>query len=436
MYDDLDGFGEQRSGIVRSPAALGFGDIHDTIVERDIKGNTDHLLRAAWNAGPELFIPDMQGGSFIAEFRNDTIPRRFLWVIAPQKAHQPVTYPATVISDESMTEKISGLTIMSGYDPEKDFDQVAGHQPGQIAKRLLARYKYNGVIQFDHPLLMGINKREVQDKLRHYYRKFLPPDAFPKDEKGNPTVRTRVGETFEGPFLDEIRDHLMRASGIAFAQFKTNGSTQEQIECARYVMNKMRYAISTVWAYMTKTLNDSELDIKKMEKGGKGKPGYDQPDYRFENPPVPRDAIYLAELNRVELDQQDANSNVDMIKNVVGEMTKQLAGYFQQGKQAEQLGSREEMDFLQKQIITLTEQVERLSSVIKEAESASPNTIPVTTTEMPKEKKVTPKPQVKAAKPKAEAEPEPETQIVTDDDDLPESFVDFDGEPPVEKLDF
>lgn len=207
----------------------------------------------------------------------------------------PVEIPAKIVkagSVESMPDE---------FDVESARSLGGRRKMTKSARRCLEDvmldYEDTGFVSFDD--LMGEDIKEVRKLIEIVYAQY-PRFAIPVTE------RRKLEFPVKGPFLDEIRNYFKTTVETrikdATRHYDLKAPTVEKLH---YVKEVVILGTETAWKFANSTLDSSEAMMSAKEKE---KAGYDQPERRFKNSPVPLDIYLLAHTNRnpLELKQVEA----------------------------------------------------------------------------------------------------------------------------------
>lgn len=132
---------------------------------------------------------------------------------------------------------------------------------------------------------------------------------FPK------SARFKNGVPFNAPFLDEMDNYLPT---VAMKRIMSAELREE----TRLIVNKLyaeiRDGVSNALKLANRILNETEGEMKNPNGARKG---YDEPELRFDDAPVPTDLYCLAHTNRTELDNKQLQASTNIGKELAGSIT-------------------------------------------------------------------------------------------------------------------
>lgn len=247
----------------------------------------EHLARFLYMPTFDISLRNQPQSAYLGNWPNEMIPKRRLLKIENTIAFAINELPAQITSNEA--------DFQTAYLPSPDVadqrtsSKMWNRTPRFVANTLLREYEKVGLIHFD-----GMNGRE--DDVNKLFNIILPADAI------EVTVRTREGEDFLGPFLDELRDYVLRQSPQNLKKARLDGDLREN---GRVMLNQLQQGIGRAWSHQLFVLNRTENLIRQRRNGGEGKEWYDQRDERFADSLPPQDLLFMADLNRQPLDMKE-----------------------------------------------------------------------------------------------------------------------------------
>lgn len=274
------------------------------------KADDSHLMRWGFMASYPINLAHETGSKYLGTWPNDKVPAKQLLMIPGAENTGPFEFPAQIFNDadsaplDPQGSWFASMPITQYGDGHKGQKQgpttLFTKSPKMVAYILMRRCDKDGMCLFEK--MAGASEEEMSE----IFDLVLPPLVLQR------TTRRILEVDIKGPFLDEIRTHLMATKGRIVVPESWAKLPEEMRELKesqlRHVFSEVYAACERAWHVENKHLNETEEQIRLFRSGKRGKAGYGMPDEQFatlNDPHLPMDLVCLADTNRPPLDMQD-----------------------------------------------------------------------------------------------------------------------------------